>query len=168
VKRRTFLVFPILCAVGFGQESHDRAFEALSRKLSSESLKGRPFVQFAALCDPRLSDLGITNDTLAKDLELILRRNHIPIADEKSDSEKSGMFGITVDIVPSELVYSVSINATFSEMVTVVRTGERRYADVWSSPYGYLIGRMQLSKIRDYVRDAVEQFALDYLRANPQ
>ena len=78
------------------------------------------------------------------------------------------MFAITVDVVALDPTYSNSIRASFAENVTVLRTGDRFMADVWSNGWQYMYGRMLVPKVRDNIKEAAESFALDYLRANPQ
>lgn len=118
-------------------------------------------------CDPRLSEFGLTNDVLRKDVELILRRNHVALAERKEDYPKSGVFVITVDVVATDPTYGIFIRASLGEPATVLRTGDRITADVWSNGWQYVYGRMMVPKVRDNIKEAAESFALDYLKANP-
>lgn len=140
----------------------------ITQTISTSRLRGKPLVQFVIFSDDRLAEFGVTQDVLMKDVELIFRRNHVALAEKKDDKSKAGVFFVAVDIVAADPVYSVSIRASFGEPVTVLRTGDRITADVWSNSWQYLYGRMMLPKVRDNIKEAAESFALDYLRANQQ
>ena len=166
---RALLVLVTICPAIFPQQSPNQdALERLDRLISSSRLKGRPLVQFVVLPDPKLAEFGMTQDTLTRDVELILRRNRVAIAQNKEDYPKAGILGITVDLVGNDLIYGVSVNAAFSEPATVLRTGERIQANVWHEAMLDIFGRLQISNVRDVVKEVAEKFALDYLRANPQ
>ena len=93
---------------------------------------------------------------LRKDVELIFRRNNVALADKKEDYQKAGVFGITVDALAADPLYSISIRASFGEPVTVLRTGDHITADVWSNSWHYLYGRMTISKVRENIKEAAE------------
>jgi len=138
-----------------------------SQPVSNSRLRGRPLVFVVVACDPRLADFGLTQDVLMKDVELIFRRNHVALAEKKEDYTKAGLFSLTVDVVAIDPTYSIFIRASFAEDATVLRTGDRMMADVWSNGWQYIYGRMMVPKVRDNIKEAAESFALDYLRANP-
>jgi len=168
---RVCLILLAACPALVSQQSpapevNDR-INRVGQAISNSRLRGKPLVQFVVASDPRLAEFGITQDVLMKDVELILRRNHVALADKKEDYPKAGVFGIAVDIVAADPVYSISIRASFGEPATVLRTGDRITADVWSNGWQYVYGRMLLPKVRDNIKEAAESFALDYLRANP-
>jgi hypothetical protein len=151
----------VICTSGFAQ----------SKAGAVDHLRGNPTVGLLpVICDPKLSELGLTSDVLGRDIELILRRSGVPIVE---NNKASGIFLLTVDVTPIDLSTGKNVGSSFlvaahfAEMATVVRTGDLFMADVWSRPLNVVCERGQISMVRDSVRDAAESFALEYLRSNP-
>jgi hypothetical protein len=171
------------------------------------------------LCES-LADFGITKDVLARDIELVLRRDHIPLFDDAAKSnvgtatqqiEKRletlsaqmdsgtltaqqkqeeldklgaelvktgeenakglGLLQIVVHALKNKAstIYSIAVGASFVETATVARTGDSIDADVWAAyPLAMLYSASEVPSVREEVRDTVERFALEYLKANPQ
>jgi hypothetical protein len=183
-------------------------------------LRGRPVVMWgvACLCES-IADFGITKDVLARDIELVLRRNHVPLSEDLMSSQqqvtilqkrlldklsaqlasggqtreqKDDVDKLTVELDQAEkaakteglgllqivvhalknkasTVYSIAVGASFEETATVSRTGDSIEADVWTVyPLAMLYSPSEVPSVREEVRDTVERFALEYLKANPQ
>jgi hypothetical protein len=183
-------------------------------------LRGRPRVMLAVVClCESLADFGITKDVLARDIELVLRRDHIPLFDDVANSnvttatqqikkcveslsaqmdsgtltaqqkqeeldklraelEKTseenpkglGLLQIVIHALKNKAssIYSIAVGASFEETATVARAGDNIDADVWTAyPLAILYSPSEVPSVREDIRDTVERFALEYLKANP-
>jgi hypothetical protein len=130
----------------------------------------------------------LTNLTVANAVELILRRNAIPIVTScNGGAQNCGKLLVEIlancgktDLVPSsDRLCAAQIKVQFLENVYSARPGAdpsgdlgyRAFCPVWEAPDPILpfltTDKMLEDQSRRYWSESVENFALFYLRANP-
>jgi hypothetical protein len=121
--------------------------------------------------DPQAERLGLTKAQIRTDVELRLRKAGVTVLTEKERIETPGipLLSVKANTNFSQklpfVTYSTSVD--LNEWVTLARGGET-YGAIWSTASLGTIGTTNISKIRDFLGDRVDQFINDYLAANPK
>ncbi len=115
---------------------------------------------------------GLRKDSIATDIELKLREAGIEVLNEP----KSGVPWLYVNVLSlSDSVDGVYYYYSRCELDDDVRMDNRNKnvaivsAPIWQAP-GVIgtVGRSRVSKIRDTIKDQVDKFIVDLLKANPK
>ena len=124
--------------------------------------------------DPDAEKDGLTTSTLRTEVELKLRQAAIRVLTEAERAVAPGspFLYLRVATMKSDGVglYAVDIDLELTQEVRLTRNPAIiSLATTWSAPgWVVIIGSRNLSKVRETVRDVVDQFLNDYLAANPK
>ena len=123
---------------------------------------------------PDVERNGLTRSTLQTDVEVKLRQAGIRVLTEAERAVAPGspFLYLRVATMKSDGVglYAVDIDLELNQEVRLTRNPAiTSLARTWSAGgWVGIIGSRNLSRVRDTVRDAVDQFLNDYLAANPK
>jgi len=168
-----------LSATAFAQLP-ERA-RAFLEAADSAPFAGSPSVAIVASPSVGLVDLGLTDEKLQTQVELILRRNGIAVHSFfGKHPENSGWLLISAAVKPSTAGhYSYSIQVTYNESVLLRRQLQAKTntelmtngteAPLWNrNEFGDADASSVVKTVSNACEDIFNQFALAYLRANPR
>jgi len=113
-------------------------------------------------------NISVTGKQVRNDIELKLIQSNIPI--DKPNEVPSGKILVTeIYAMPIEdtKIYSIIIHMFFTEWVKLDRINEKVEIISWDSFEMDILDKNKIHKTRDKVKDLLDTFILDYLKANP-
>jgi hypothetical protein len=139
---------------------------ASAESMGGENLAGAP--KFRILVEqppPELQRLGFTAEWIKNQAELKLRVARLPVVanNDLLPSLYVNVNGILHD--NGTLVYNVRLQ--FDEQVTITRSQRNYTAATWESAGIGFLGADRVSGFGSKIGQLVDDFILDYLRANP-
>lgn len=122
---------------------------------------------------PDAEQNGLYRTQIEADVELRLRKAGIRIFSEEEHKRIPSLpyLHIRIGTVRNDkfLIYAVSINVSLVQHVALVRDSNiRLLASTWNKEHVGTVGVYVIGNIRGTVGDLVDQFANDYLAANPK
>ena len=111
--------------------------------------------------------LGLTQQALQTDVELLLRKYGIEVAKNPADN----YLYINVNVSPSDSgLVAFNISVEFCDIVIPIRNPSITIhnAIVWDTGGTGSVGKKKIGSIREDVEDYVKVFINDYLAANPK
>jgi hypothetical protein len=116
---------------------------------------------------------GLVRDTVQTDVELKLRQAGITVSSDASVRSQATVY-VNVNPLklsgPSSGLYAYSVSLELTQPVRLIRDpGVWAVASTWKARGSVgTVGGGNLSRIRDSVRDATDEFINDYLAVNPK
>jgi len=116
--------------------------------------------------EPEIERLGLTEQALQTDIELLLRKYGIEIS---QNPELSYLY-IRLNVVKNDLSLIFSITVGFQDTLIPIRNPAIMIigATVWENCSVGCVGKARIGNIREAVEDVVKVFINDYLAANPK
>lgn len=127
---------------------------------------------------PALEKYGLSRDRIRTETELRLRRAGITVFPRISVSQGGDFYYLYVNVQVMDAgdgSYVFNVEVEFIQEGLLSRFASNKYptlpqqmVSTWSNSTLGIAGREKLSSIKDAVTDLVDQFANDYLAANPK
>jgi hypothetical protein len=121
---------------------------------------------------PHIEKLGLTQAKLQTDVELRLRKAGIQVFPEDKSGRKHSPYlyvSVNVGSLPTAPINAVSISVEFNQIVSLKRDPQIvTIAPTWKTAGLTLAGDRVLPNVNKYVMDFVDEFANDFLAANPK
>lgn len=121
--------------------------------------------------DPDAELRGLTKQALKTDVELRLRELGIPVLSLEQLDRENGCpcLNLKVRILKNGGLFAYSLDLYLVELVTPSRDPTRTlFARVWNSSLIGTVGIQNIQQLRKVAIDTVNEFANDYLAANPK
>lgn len=139
------------------------------------TLKQKPLVGLKGVqvlvesLEPEAERLGLTNNQIKTDVELLLRKAGIRVLTQEEMENTSGMPYLYVNVNTSIggglIAYNISVE--LSEFVTLAN-GLQAFGVIWDTGRIGTVLTNNIRQIRDSIGDEVDNFINDYLAANPK
>src|SRR3989442_2679525 len=150
------------------------ALATAADEIGRESLKGLRAVHVVIeRMSPEAERDGLPRDTIQTDVELKLRQAGITVS-SKSEPPAFAYIYVNVNTLkaapPTSGLYAYCVHVELVQGVTLARNAKvLTYAPTWRAlgSVGTVVA-VKLSRVREVVRDAVDEFINDYLAVNPK
>jgi hypothetical protein len=135
------------------------------RMAAQSPLSGKPSMCLDVSVEAAVQRTGLTQDNLRTEIELVLRRNRVPLVSASPCTLLTVVIeGFQNELDKLTLVYRVEVQA--SDAVIIKRTNVATHAVVWSRSRFGTAGLLRIGTIRDYALEFMNKFCLEYLEQN--
>ncbi len=121
---------------------------------------------------PGIKQYGLTKHQIQTDVELKLRMAGIKVLNEKERLSTLGFPYLYVNLNTSQIqkmeIVAFSVSVELQQFVELIRNNRTLSSNTWSAISVGSTGTLNLSFIRNHIKDKVDIFINDWLSVNPK